>query len=42
MIEAADSWTKAEQTAVVQEGARLLAFVAAGAEVHDMQIIPAN
>ncbi|MDF2759726.1 MAG: hypothetical protein K0S99_2358 [Thermomicrobiales bacterium] len=42
VIEAGGPWTKAEETAVVEEGARLLAFVAAGAEDHDVQIVPGN
>ena len=40
VIEAGGPWTKAEETAVVEEGARLLAFVAADAEDHDVQIVP--
>jgi hypothetical protein len=42
VIEVSGHWTKAEETAVVEEGARLLAFVAAGAEDHDVQIVPGN
>jgi hypothetical protein len=42
VIEAGGPWTKAEETAVVEEGARLLAFVAADAEDHDVQIVPGN
>jgi Winged helix DNA-binding domain len=42
VIEAGGDWTKAEETAVVEEGTRLLAFVAAGAEDHDVQIVPGN
>ena len=33
VIEAGGSWTKADQTAVAEEGARLLAFVAADAGI---------
>jgi Winged helix DNA-binding domain len=42
VIEASGSWTKGEQTAVAEEGARLLAFLAADAADHDLQIVPAN
>ncbi len=42
VIEAGGSWTKAEQTAVAEEGAQLIAFVAADAADHDVQIVPAN
>jgi hypothetical protein len=38
IIEPAASWTKAEQAAVVDEGARLLAFVAADSQDHDVQV----
>jgi hypothetical protein len=38
MIEAAASWTKTEHAVVVEEGARLLAFVAADLEDHDVQV----
>jgi hypothetical protein len=39
MIEAAASWTRADHAAVVDEGARLLAFVAADTRDHDVQVI---
>jgi hypothetical protein len=42
MIEASGSWTKGEQTAVAEEGARLLAFLATDAADHDVQIVPTN
>ena len=42
VIAVSGHWTKADQTAVVEEGARLLAFVAADAEDHDVQIVPGN
>ena len=39
VIEAAASWTRADHAAVVDEGARLLAFVAADTRDHDVQVI---
>jgi hypothetical protein len=42
VIEAGGLWTKAEQTAVSEEGARLLSFVAADADNHDVQVVPAG
>jgi hypothetical protein len=36
-IEAGGSWTKAEQRAVAEEGARLLTFMAADVQDHDVQ-----
>jgi hypothetical protein len=38
MIEAAAAWTKAEHSAVVDEGARLLRFVAAESQDHDIVV----
>jgi hypothetical protein len=39
VVEAAASWTKTEHAAVADEGARLLAFVAADTRDHDVQVI---
>jgi hypothetical protein len=36
VIEPSGSWTRADQTAVAEEGARLLAFMAADADDHDL------
>jgi hypothetical protein len=38
LIEAGSSWTKADQTAVAEEGARLLAFVVPNAPDHDIHV----
>ena len=41
-IEAHGSWTKADQSAVGEEGARLLSFIAADSGDHDVQIVHAD
>ena len=38
LIEAGSSWTKADQTAVAEEGARLLAFAVPNAPDHDIHV----
>ena len=38
VIEANDSWTKADRTAVVDEGARLLAFLTADAQNREVEV----
>jgi hypothetical protein len=42
VIEAGGHWTKGEQTAVDEEGTRLLSFVNADNADHDVQIVFAN
>jgi hypothetical protein len=41
-IEASRPWAKPDQTAVAEEGARLLAFVASDADDHDVQVVPSR
>jgi hypothetical protein len=42
VIEASRPWAKPDQKAVAEEGARLLAFVTADADDHDVEIVPAG
>jgi hypothetical protein len=39
VIEAGGSWTRADQATVVDEGERLLAFVASDTRDQDIQVI---
>jgi hypothetical protein len=38
LIEASGAWTKADQLAVIEEGARLLTFIAADSQNHDVRV----
>ena len=39
VIEPGGSWTKSDHTAVVEEGARVLAFIAADSERYDVRVV---